>query len=98
MELIGANVFLFLSGIPLSRECKDKITQSFEQQITGKNFSEILTELRLEEAKKLLRSSNLKISQVAEQIGYPNLQYFIRVFTGQMNMTPAEYRKIMTYF
>ena len=33
MELIGANIFLFLSGIPLDKESKDKITESFEQQI-----------------------------------------------------------------
>lgn len=172
MELIGANIFLFLSGIPLDKESKNKITESFEQQIhvqserktkadymkywleyiadniqsmhnndqnqliqqiykylndnfsqpigltnvsehvnrnpsyisrfikqaTGRKFSEILAELRLEKAKKLLRSSNLKITQIAEQVGYPNLQYFTRVFTGQMNMTPAEYRKITTYF
>ena len=70
----------------------------FIKQATGRKFSEILVELRLEEAKKLLRSSNLKITQIAEQVGYPNLQYFTRVFTGQMNMTPAEYRKITTYF
>ena len=70
----------------------------FIKQATGRKFSEILAELRLEEAKKLLRSSNLKITQIAEQVGYPNLQYFTRVFTGQMNMTPAEYRKITTYF
>ena len=157
MELIGANIFLFLSGIPLDKESKNKITESFEQQIhvqserktkadymkywleyiadniqsmhnndqnqliqqiykylndnfsqpigltnvsehVNRKFSEILAELRLEEAKKLLRSSNLKITQIAEQVGYPNLQYFTRVFTGQMNMTPAEYRKITTYF
>ena len=70
----------------------------FIKQATGRKFSEILAELRLEEAKKLLRSSNLKITQIAEQVGYPNLQYFYPGFTGQMNMTPAEYRKITTYF
>ena len=68
------------------------------KQSTGKNFSKILVERRMEEAKKLLRSSSLKISQIAEQVGYPNLQYFTRVFTSQMSMTPAEYRKITTYF
>ncbi len=30
MELIGANIFLFLSGIPLDKESKNKITESFE--------------------------------------------------------------------
>ena len=172
IEYIGANVFLFLSEVPLPKDCKDKISESFQQQVhaqsdrkmkteyikywleyiadniqsmhnddqnqliqqiykylnenfskpigldnvseyvnrnpsyisrlikqsTGKNFSKILVERRMEEAKKLLRSSSLKISQIAEQVGYPNLQYFTRVFTSQMSMTPAEYRKITTYF
>ena len=63
-----------------------------------KIYLKVNGKMNLEKAKKLLRSSNLKITQIAEQVGYPNLQYFTRVFTGQMNMTPAEYRKITTYF
>lgn len=68
------------------------------KQRTGKNFSQILQERRLEEAKKLLRTTSLKVPQIAQQVGYPNLQYFTRVFSSQMNMTPNEYRKIATYF
>ena len=82
----------------LSKKDKNRSGVKIKRFRPLRKFSEILVELRLEEAKKLLRSSNLKITQIAEQVGYPNLQYFTRVFTGQMNMTPAEYRKITTYF
>lgn len=70
----------------------------FIKQHTNKNFSQILTERRIEEAKKLLRSTNLKIPQIAESIGYPNVKYFVRVFHGQVSMNPADYRKIMATF
>lgn len=68
------------------------------KQYSGKNFSQILLERRIEEAKKLLRSTTLKVSRIAEQVGYPNIQYFNRVFAGQMDMSPGEYRKITAYF
>lgn len=67
------------------------------KQCTGKNFSQILMNRRVEEAKKLLRSTTLKVTQIAEQVGYPNIQYFNRVFSGQVNMSPGEYRKFTTY-
>lgn len=70
----------------------------FIKQRTGKNFSQILTERRIEEAKKLLRSTNLRISQISECVGYPNVKYFVRVFHGQVSMSPADYRKIITTF
>lgn len=67
------------------------------KQCTGKNFSQILLNRRVEEAKKLLRTTSLKVNQIAEQVGYPNIQYFNRVFSGQVNMSPGEYRKFTTY-
>lgn len=70
----------------------------FIKQQTGKNFSQILTEKRIEEAKKLLKNTNLRISQIAEYTGYPNVKYFVRVFHSQVSMSPADYRKIMATF
>lgn len=70
----------------------------FIKQQTNKNFSQILTERRIDEAKSLLRTTNLKISQIAEKTGYPNVKYFTRVFNTQVSMSPADYRKITTAF
>ena len=68
------------------------------KQNTGKNYSQILMEKRMEEAKRFLRTTTLKISQISEQVGYPNVQYFTKVFTDYSSITPGEYRKITTYF
>lgn len=70
----------------------------FIKQNTNKNFSQILTERRMEEAKNLLRNTNLKVPQIAEKTGYPNVRYFTRVFHSQFSMSPTDYRKITTAF
>ena len=51
-----------------------------------------LNEIRIEHAKKLLRSSNAKITDIAIQIGYNDEKYFIRTFKKCTGMTPNEYR------
>lgn len=68
------------------------------KQCTNHNFSNILTEKRIEEAKKLLKDPSLKLADIALQTGYPNLRYFTRVFHTQVNMSPNDYRKIICAF
>lgn len=70
----------------------------FIKQNTNKNFSQILMERRMEEAKNLLRGTNLKIPQIAEKTGYPNVRYFTRVFHSQFSMSPTDYRNITSTF
>lgn len=70
----------------------------FIKQHTGKTFSKILTERRIEEAKKLLKNTNLKLPEISEKVGYPNVRYFTRVFSTQVSMTPSDYRKITAAF
>ena len=75
---IGANPF-FLS-------------KSFKL-VTGKNFIDYLTGLRMDKAKELLRESGLKINDVAEQVGYQH-SYFNRIFKKLEGMTPSRYREL----
>ncbi|HBF38528.1 MAG TPA: hypothetical protein DDW50_14575 [Firmicutes bacterium] len=67
------------------------LCQLFKNE-TGENFSLYLTELRLEKAKKLLSSSDLKLYEIAEQVGYPNISYFSRIFKKFTGKTPFDYR------
>lgn len=60
---------------------------------TGKSFRQYLNELRIESAKTLLKDKNLKISTIAEMIGYNNLSYFYKVFGESEGMTPVQYRE-----
>ncbi|WP_372663444.1 response regulator [Cohnella sp.] len=60
---------------------------------TGQNFSDYIIALRMEKAQEMLRNSNLKIYEVANQVGYRYLPYFSRHFKEITGMAPLEYRR-----
>ncbi|MBD2868850.1 response regulator transcription factor [Paenibacillus arenilitoris] len=61
---------------------------------TGKTFSELLIETRLNRAKELLSdaSCNLKIYAIAEQCGYRDSKYFCRLFRKHTGVSPEVFR------
>ncbi|GAA0136783.1 response regulator transcription factor [Paenibacillus sp. YSY-4.3] len=64
----------------------------FKEEV-GKTFSEMLVQLRMEQACELLRNPKLKIYEVADQVGYRYIPYFSRQFKETYGMTPMEFRK-----
>ena len=70
---------------------KDYLCRKFKEAY-GVSMVTRLNEIRIEHAKKLLRSSNAKITDIAIQIGYNDEKYFIRTFKKCTGMTPNEYR------
>jgi transcriptional regulator GlxA family with amidase domain len=63
------------------------------KQAVGITAGEYLQNLRLNNAKELLRTSNLTIAEVAESCGYQNSSYFCARFKKVMTQTPLAYRK-----
>lgn len=63
------------------------------KEYTGKNFVSYLRELRLNEAKKLLNETDMKIIEVSRAVGYYNDKHFMRTFKTEYSITPSEYRK-----
>ena len=61
---------------------------------TNKNFIDFLTEIRLEKAKSLLVNSGMSIQNVGEMVGYPNPQYFSKVFKKAMGKSANEYKQL----
>ena len=60
---------------------------------TGKHFTGFVIERRMNKAKDLLKSSNLKIYEIARLVGFFNNEpYFGQVFKRMTGMTPQEYR------
>lgn len=55
-------------------------------------FIEYLTNLRISEAKRLLRDTLLAVGTIAEQVGYNDINYFSRVFKKVVGMTPSQFR------
>jgi two-component system response regulator YesN len=58
----------------------------------GVTFLKYLVNIRLEAAKDLLGNSDLKTSEIAEKIGYPEINYFSYFFKKNFGMSPREYR------
>ena len=61
-------------------------------QTVGKSFIVYLTGLRIEKAKVLLTSGDMKLTDIAMEIGYNEPNYFSHVFRKAEGMTPKEYR------
>lgn len=63
----------------------------FSQQ-NGQTFTEYLVYLRLSKARELLRSTDMRSSQIAFEVGYNDSHYFSYIFKKNIGMTPSEYR------
>lgn len=61
---------------------------------TGSAFLEYLQSLRMDEAKRLLKETNLSIVVVCEKVGYSDVKYFTKSFIKHTGLKPGEYRKI----
>ena len=60
---------------------------------TDQTFVEYLTSVRMDEAKKLLASTDLKSYEIAESVGYSDPRYFSITFKKHCGMTAMEYRR-----
>ena len=59
---------------------------------TGKGFLEILNRIRLDKAKEILETTNIKILAVAEMVGFQDVTHFSRSFKSYEGVSPTEYR------
>jgi len=62
------------------------------KQETGINFSDYLMRFRIEKAKELLRTTNLRIYEIAEKVGFSSPYYFSKVFKDVTKLTCKEYK------
>ena len=62
----------------------------------GKNFVNYLKEIRIEKAKELLTSTDLKVIEISQEVGYDNEKHFMKTFKAMCGVSPGEYRKNMT--
>ncbi|WP_309120942.1 response regulator [Paenibacillus sp.] len=63
------------------------------KRVSGIGVSERVTEKRIHKAKELLRSTDLKIQDIATAVGLDSPSYFARLFKRLNNMSPQEYRE-----
>lgn len=73
-----------LSSFYLSRLFKEE---------TGEAFNDYLTRLRIDQAIRLLKTTTLKVYEVAGRVGIPSYRYFSVVFRGITGVSPTEFKK-----
>ncbi len=71
----------------------EKYFSTIFTQKTGSTFRDYLTMVRLEKAKHLLKTTDLKVYEICESIGYNNVEHFNRMFKRMTNMSPGAFRK-----
>ena len=80
---------LNISRTQLYRRLKDQ---------SGKSFSQIQHEIKMQRAYSLLERTDRNVSEIAFALGYKDPSYFVRVFRKETGMTPGRYyaRKLHT--
>jgi AraC-like DNA-binding protein len=73
----------YVSPSYLSRRFREK---------TGLTLVEYLEEIRLEKAEEYLASSEAKITDISEQVGYMDPNYFSKIFKRKYHLSPSDYR------
>lgn len=65
------------------------------KQYTGINFVSYLKNIRVNEAKRLLATTDKKIIEISAMVGYENEKHFMKTFKSIYGVSPSEYRKNM---
>ncbi|MCU6794433.1 AraC family transcriptional regulator [Paenibacillus sp. WQ 127069] len=72
----------------ISRTHLSKLFKKFQHI----SFSDYVTQVRIERAKKLLRDTDIPVADISEKVGYLHTQNFIRVFKKNVGLTPGQFR------
>lgn len=68
------------------------ISKVFKDE-TGEGLLDHINRLRIQQAKKIMQNKNLVLEDVAGQVGFTNVNSFIRVFKKYEGITPGKYRE-----
>lgn len=61
---------------------------------SGSTFSGYLTDVRLRKAKHLMHTTDLKMYEISERVGYNNVEHFNRMFKRMFGISPGDYKKL----
>ncbi|MGB4659228.1 MAG: PocR ligand-binding domain-containing protein [Mobilitalea sp.] len=70
---------------------KSTLTNTFKNSF-GTSIMEFLAQIRIDQAKQLLKNDSLTIKSIAVSCGFSDQNYFTKVFQKYMQMTPSGYR------
>ena len=62
------------------------------KRCSGKSFTELMQDKRMNQAVFLLRTTGMKVSEISSSVGYENISYFHRIFRQRYGVSPHKYR------
>jgi len=62
------------------------------KKVAGINFTDYVARVRIEKSKNLLLNPNLRVSEIAFEVGFQSLTHFNRVFKKLLGQSPTDYR------
>ena len=79
----------------ISRVCRIPVIKisSYLKKYFGLSFPRYLNTIRITEAKRLLKETDLKISEIAFRIGFNSIPHFNRVFKDNEKISPKDFRR-----
>lgn len=66
------------------------------KKVMNKSFTSFVNELRIDNARRLLLTTNISITEIAQESGFSTSSHFISGFKRKTGHTPLEYRKKLT--
>ncbi len=70
-----------------------KYLSSMFIQVTGISMNKYIKNVRMDKAKELLLTTNMKIADICQEVGYSYVSYFCRSFQEDVGMSPDKYRQ-----
>lgn len=83
VTLAALSEHLYINPFYLSRLFKKR---------TGESYLNYITKVRIEEAKKLLITTDKKVYEVAKMVGYDTTKYFSKIFEKWVGCKPSDYK------
>ena len=82
-----------LSDIAIVAHVSSSYLSTRFKKETGMNFTEYLVRYRMNKAEELLKESNLRCREIAEQVGYFDYAHFSKIFKKYIGVSPREYQE-----
>ena len=67
-------------------------SRKFKEQ-TGEKYIDVLTDIRMREAQRMLEETDMSVLEIVEEVGYCDDKHFRRVFQKHTGKNPLQYRK-----
>lgn len=76
---------------------RSRLSTNFKNE-TGMNISDYIMQIKIDEAKRLLRYSSKSFSAIANYLGFSSQSHFTKVFKEKTDTTPSEYRLMHKHY